>query len=197
MEQTTAKQTTGNTISTAKGAAKQELIDGKLVTKPAANRWHNIISANLAIAIGSRFQRTQCEMYVNDMQVALGNNSTSYPNIVMVQGEPSFADDRMELLKNPTVAIEIFSGKSTSTDRQQKLEGYLAVPSIKECVLVNETEMRVEHYSRQNPKQWIYRIYNERDDVISLDSINCKLSLADVYAQVKLGVSESRSRAAN
>jgi hypothetical protein len=35
--------------------------------------------------------------------------------------------------------------------------------------------MRIEHYARQNAKQWIYRIYNERDDVISLESINCKL----------------------
>jgi Uma2 family endonuclease len=45
--------------------------------------------------------------------------------------------------------------------------------------------MRVEHYSKQNPKQWIYRIYNERDDVISLDSLNIKLSLAEIYSQVK------------
>ena len=45
--------------------------------------------------------------------------------------------------------------------------------------------MRVEHYSKQNPKQWIYRIYNERDDVISLESLNVKLSLSEIYAQVR------------
>ena len=78
-----------------------------------------------------------------------------------------------------------------------KLEGFLAVPKIKECLLVNEDEMRVEHYARQNAKQWIYRIYNEREDVITLESINCKLSLAEVYAQIKLKESELSSKAVN
>jgi Uma2 family endonuclease len=57
--------------------------------------------------------------------------------------------------------------------------------------------MRVEHYARQNAKQWIYRIYNERDDVISLDSINCKVSLAEVYSQVKVRGAELSSKAVN
>ena len=73
----------------------------------------------------------------------------------------------------------------------------LAIPKIKDCLLVNENEMRVEHYARQNAKQWIYRIYNEREDVITLESINCKLSLAEVYAQVKLKESELSSKAVN
>ena len=57
--------------------------------------------------------------------------------------------------------------------------------------------MRIEHYARQNPKQWVYRIYNERDDVISLDSIQCKVSLSDIYAQIKFRESELSSRAVN
>jgi hypothetical protein len=57
--------------------------------------------------------------------------------------------------------------------------------------------MRIEHYAKQSPKQWMYRIYDERDDVISLDSINCKISLVEIYAQIKLGESELSSRAVN
>jgi len=57
--------------------------------------------------------------------------------------------------------------------------------------------MRVEHYARQNAKQWIYRIYDERDDVISLDAIGIKISLAEVYAQVKLKESQLSSKAVN
>jgi hypothetical protein len=57
--------------------------------------------------------------------------------------------------------------------------------------------MRIEHYAKQNPKQWVYRIYDERDDVITLDSIGCKISLVEVYTQVKLGESELSSKAVN
>jgi len=192
-----SKQTKNYQTNERREGSKNECIEGKLVPKPAASRWHNLISTNFTIAIGSRIQRNLCELYANDMQVELGKNSTCFPDIAIVTGEPSFADAAQEILQNPAVLIEIFSGKSKSTDRQQRLEGFLGVPTIKECLLVNENEMRVEHYARQNAKQWIYRIYNEREDVISLESVNCKMSLAEVYAQVKLHESEFKSKAVN
>lgn len=177
--------------------SKTELLDGKLIQKPAANRTHNLLSTNFAIAIGSRFQRGTSELYANDMQVRIGKNSICFPDIVVVNGGPVFSDESEEMLTNPTVVIEVFSGLARSTYRTQKLEGYLSIGKLKECLLVNENEMRIEHYARQNAKQWIYRIYNERDDVINLESINCKLSLAEVYAQVKLRESELSSKAVN
>ncbi len=176
---------------------KSELLDGHLVPKPAANRWHNLIATNFAIAIGTRIHRSTCEMYCNDMQVQIGKDSICFPDVVVVNGEPNFADEKGDLLQNPTVIVEIFSGLAKSTYRTKKLEGFLAVPNIKECLLVNENEMRIEHYARQNAKQWIYRIYNERDDVITLESINCKMSLTEVYAQVNLKESVLSSKAVN
>src|SRR5215213_3722714 len=50
--------------------------------------------------------------------------------------------------------------------------------------------LRVEHYSKQNAKQWIFRIYNDREDVLTLDSVGCKVSLAEIYAQIKFGQTE-------
>ena len=176
---------------------KNEFLEGKLVPKPSASRWHNLIVTNFIIAIGSRIHRSKCELYTGDMQVKVGNNSICFPDVVVVYGEPQFAGDRQDLLLNPTIIAEVFSGSGKSTDRTQKLEGFLANPTIKECLLVNENEMRIEHYARQSPKQWIYRIYNEREDVISLESIQVKLSLADVYAQVKMQESHLSSKAVN
>jgi hypothetical protein len=57
--------------------------------------------------------------------------------------------------------------------------------------------MRIEHYAKQNAKQWIYKIYNERDDVLSLESINCKVSLSEIYAQIKFGHAPLQSAAVN
>lgn len=196
-DQSAAKQTKNFLIAERQDVVKNEFLDGKIVPKPPANRWHNLIATNFAIAIGSRIHRSTCEVYANDMQVRIGKNSICFPDVLVVNGEPSFADDNLELLLNPTVVVEIFSSVSKSTDRTQKLEGFLAIPKIKECLLVNENEMRIEHYARQNAKQWIYRIYNEREDVITLESINCKLSMAEVYAQVKLKESELSSKAVN
>lgn len=172
-------------IKTASNQASEQQLYG---------RWQNLIATNAAVAIGSRVSGGKCEIYVNGMCVQLGARSTSFPSVVIVSGEPKFADDASSILTNPTVVIEIVSGTADISDRAEKLERYLALSSIKECFLVRADEMRIEHYARQNAKQWLYRIYDGRDDVVSLDAINCKLSLAEFYAQVKVKEASLASR---
>jgi len=197
IDQSGSKQIKNYASAGRRDVAKSEYFDGRVQPKPAANRWHNLISSNFTVAIGSRMHRSTCEIYANDMQVQMGKDSICFPDVVVVNGEPVFADNKFELLQNPTLVVEIISNLSKATGHTQKLQEFLAIPKLKECILVNEDEMRIEHYARQNAKQWIYRIYNEREDVISLESINCKLSMAEVYAQVKLREPELSSKAIN
>jgi Uma2 family endonuclease len=174
-----------------------EFINGELMPKPAANRWHNLIATNTAIAVGSRLGGAKTEIYVNGMLVQLGSKLVCYPDVVLVSGEPVFADANSDVLQNPTAVIDIYSGSTNISDKTRKLESYLAIPSIKECLLIRADEMRVEQYARQNAKQWIYRIYDERDAVISLDSANVKLSLSEIYAQTNFKQAELSSKAVN
>jgi len=174
-----------------------EFEKGRERSKTGSNRWHNLIATNATIAIGSRSHNHKCEIYVNDMSVQLNRNKICFPDVIIVKGDPNFADSNADVLLNPTIILEIFSNNVNSFDKMEKIENYLAMNSIRECLLVKEDEMRVEHYARQNAKQWIYRIYNERDDVISLDSINCKISLSEIYSQIKFKNEEMSSKAVN
>ncbi len=194
-----AKKTTMDDYLTTErqGGARNEFMDGRVIARSGSNRWHNILVSNTVVALGSRMHGHKAEIYISNMRVKLKNSYICYPDIVVVNGEPSFADQNADLLLNPTVIVEIFSNNTNSSDKTNKLESYLAMDSIKEFVLLKEEEMRVEHYARQNAKQWIYRIYNERDDVISLESINCKVSVSEVYAQVKTKQAELSSKAVN
>ena len=180
-----------------RSATHHEYADGRVIARSGSNRSHNILVSNTAIALGSRMHGNKTEIYISNMRVKLKNSYVSYPDLVVVSGEPSFADQNSDLLLNPTLIAEIFSNQTNSSDKTNKLESFLAMDSIKEFVLLKEEEMRVEHYARQNAKQWIYRIYNERDDVISLDSINCKISLSEIYSQVKTKPAELSSKAVN
>ena len=180
-----------------RSATKSEFFDGKVLATAASNRVNNLIATNTTIAIGSRLQGQKCEIYVNDMRVQLDAKHISYPDVVIVSGVPAFYDNQFDTLLNPTVAFEIFSKSTSFQDKTKKLECYLAMDSIREYLLIKEDEMRVEHYFKQNPKQWIYRIYDTREDVISIESINCKISLAEIYAQVKFGQVEAKSQSVN
>ena len=167
----------------------------RVLANSVSNRMNNIIATNITIAVGSRVQGQKCELYVNDMPVKLDDKHVCYPDVVIVSGNPAFVDNQSTMLTNPTVAFDVFSKNTSFQDKTEKLECYLAMASIREYVLIKEDEMRVEHYSKQNPKQWVYKIYNERDDVISLDSINCKVSIAEIYAQVKFSSAEAQAKA--
>jgi Uma2 family endonuclease len=178
-------------------AVRHEFHEGRVIPKSGSNRWHNILTSNTAIALGSRMHGNKTEIYIGNMRVKLKNSFVCYPDVIVVSGEPAFADQNQDLLLNPTVVVEIVSNHTNSSEKTSKLESYLAMESIKEVVLLKEEEMRVEQYARQNAKQWIYRIYNERDDVISFESINCKVSVSEVYAQVKTKQAELSSKAVN
>jgi Uma2 family endonuclease len=181
----------------AAAAARTDSAAGKLIPKDASNRWHNLIASNIAIALGSRLKGTKCDIYVNGMRVKLKNNFSCYPDVVIVNGEPAFADQNGDVLLNPTVVFEIVSSATNPLNKTAKLESYLAMDSIKECVMLKADEMRVEHYAKQNAKQWTYRIYNEKEDVITLDSVTCKVSLSEIYSQIGVQPAAFSSRAVN
>jgi Uma2 family endonuclease len=150
-----------------------------------SSRRHNLIGSNTTIAIGSRTRGQGKEVYVNDMRVKFAPHNYCYPDVIVVNGEPVFEGKEVDILINPTIIVEIMSKSTLFQDKTEKLDRYLAMESVKEVLLVKEEEMRVEHYHKQTANQWTYKIYNVRDDVISLDSINCKISMSEIYGQIK------------
>ena len=184
-------------MSERQNPTKNEFLNGRIVPRSGSNRWHNLIVSNFAVAVGSRVHGGKNELYVSSMRVRVKPNFICYPDVVLVSGEPAFADQASDLLLNPAVIVEIISSTTNYTDKTQKLENFLAMESIREVVLIKEDEMRIEHYAKQNPKQWIYKIYNARDDVLALESVGCKVSLSEVYAQIRFSGASVTSAAVN
>lgn len=165
-------------------ATRNEYRTGRILATAGSNRAHSLIASNLTIAIGNRVHGQKNEIYAGNMRVQISAERFAYPDVIIVSGKPNFFDEQSDVLLNPTVVVEIFSTKTNTQDKTEKLESYLAMESIREYLLVKEDEMRVEHYAKQNMKQWIYRIYNDREEIITIESINCKISLTEIYSQV-------------
>ena len=166
-------------------AGKQEFSNGRVLNSSGSSRRHNLIGSNTTIAIGSRVRGHKCEVYVNDMRVKLAPHNYCYPDVVVVNGEPKFEGKELDILLNPTVIVEIMSRATLNHDKTEKLDRYLAMESVREIMLIKEEEMRVEHYFKQTQNQWTYKIYGNREDIISIESVNCKISLGEIYAQIK------------
>lgn len=138
---------------------KHEYIDGELILMAGASREHNLIGANLTAALHNQLKGKNCEVYANDMRVRMKGTRYGYPDVIVVCGEPQFADDKFDVLLNPTVVVEVLSSSTHFQDKTEKLETYQKMDSIKECLLIEQRFMRVEHFIKQTPNQWLLRIY--------------------------------------
>lgn len=70
-------------------------------------------------------------------------------------------------------------------DKGEKFAHYQELASLQEYVLVSQDRIRVEHY-RLIETQWVGKEFHTPEDVLLLDSIECKLPLRDIYTRVTL-----------
>jgi Uma2 family endonuclease len=164
---------------------KHEYFDGEIFAMSGASRRHNLISISITGNLYSQLRDRDCEMYAADMRVKIPETELyTYPDIVVVCGEPEFEDQVFDTLLNPVVIIEILSKSTENYDRGKKFENYRKIKSLQEYLLVSQEEIHVEHYQRQDNNSWTFREYALPEEKIILSSINAQLTLADIYAKI-------------
>src|SRR4029077_18749426 len=100
---------------------------------------------------------------------AWGSDVCSSDLLIVVCGEPRFADEKSDTLLNPTVIVEVLSPTTESYDRGKKFAHYRRLESLKEYVLVAQDEVFVERYYRQG-ENWQLSDWTSRDETLSLAS---------------------------
>lgn len=170
-----------------KAETKSEYINGEIVAMTGASREHNLIGVNLTREISQQLRGQPCEGYVNDMRVRVPSTRFyTYPDLVVVCGEPEFEDDCFDTLLNPTLIIEVLSESTEGYDRGKKFGFYRTIPSLAEYLLVAQDEHRIEQYAKQQDGRWLLSEYHSAEDVAELASIQCRLALKEVYDKVVL-----------
>ncbi len=110
----------------------------------------------------------------------------TYPDVVVVCGEPQFEDGHLDTLINPTVLVEVLSESTERYDRGKKFGLYRAIESLVEYVLVAQDEHKVEQYVKQPDGRWLLSDHRSLDDVMELASVQCTLTLRAIYAKIVL-----------
>ena len=163
---------------------KSEFYDGQINAMTGANRKHNLITVNIAGELCSQLKKRPCEAYINDMRVkAAEAPSYHYPDITVVCGKPQFEDGQMDTLLNPTLLIEVLSPSTEAYDRGGKFARYRKIPTLREYLLVTQDQPSIERYQRQGDV-WILSEAVGLEASVTLESIDCVLSLREVYDKV-------------
>ncbi|MCY7345720.1 MAG: Uma2 family endonuclease [Pyrinomonadaceae bacterium] len=172
---------------------RSEFLDGEIYGMAGESGKHGDISMNLAALLGTQLRGTSCRGRTKDTKVRsgsvkeqFGREMISYPDLVIICGEPEYHDKHQDIILNPSVIIEVLSESTAKFDRGTKFMRYRSFnPTLTDYILVSQEEAHVEHYTRQANGDWILREYYGADKTFQIDSVACSLTLADVYARVE------------
>ncbi|MDQ6788673.1 MAG: Uma2 family endonuclease [Acidobacteriota bacterium] len=164
---------------------KSEFINGRIVAMAGASENHNVISSNVFLEIGIQTKKTDCRAFSSDMRVKAKKGNYYYPDIVVVCGDRRFEDNKKDVLLNPKVIVEVLSKSTKLKDRNEKLDSYMSLEDLTDYVLIEQDAMRIEHFIKISEKEWKVHLLAEKADRLVLESINCDVSLAEIYREVK------------
>lgn len=164
---------------------KSEYYEGEMFAMAGASPRHVWITANLVRELGQQLKAKPCRVSASDLRLRVTPTSLyTYPDVVVVCGEPRFADDQKDTLLNPTVIIEVLSESTRDYDRGRKFQHYRTLPSLAEYLTVEQDEPHVEHCTRQPESRWLLAEFADLGQSIRLASIDCVLPLAEVYDKI-------------
>lgn len=108
-----------------------------------------------------------------------------YPDVVVVCGRPEFVDADSVTISNPRVIVEVLSASTECFDRGEKFAGYRSLASLVDYLLVAQTRVWVEHYTRDTTGAWALRELGQ-GEWLSLTSIGGRLAVSGTYSKVTL-----------
>jgi Uma2 family endonuclease len=166
---------------------RSEYLHGEIFAMTGASRKHNLITGNLFAGLHRQFREKPREAYQSEMRVRVATSGLyTYPDVVVVCGEPQFEDDYLDTLINPTVLFEVLSKTTERYDRIAKSGYYRALDSLAEHLLVAQDEIRVEQYVKQIDGQWALTEIDSLEGTVELHSIGCSLTLGEIYDKVPM-----------
>ncbi len=167
-------------------AFKSEFFDGEMFAIAGALPAHNFIKDNVNYQIRKRIDGGPCLMASSDQRIKVGPTGLyTYPDIIIVCGEPELAPNDRSTIVNPRVLIEVLSPSTEHYDRTIKFDHYRTIDSAREYILVSQDQPRVERFVRGDDGRWTHDAYTGLDATLSLESVPAKdIPLADIYRDI-------------
>jgi Uma2 family endonuclease len=164
---------------------RHEYLGGEIYAMSGGSEEHNRIALNIASFLRLNLRGSGCKTFIADMKVkiAVAKNTSDifyYPD-VMVTCDPQ--DTEKYYKKSPCLIVEVLSPSTQELDRREKRLNYQSLASLREYVLVSQTEKKVEVYRRLETGKWSVESFG-KDDSLELKSVGLTLTMTDIYDEV-------------
>ena len=171
---------------------RHEYIDGLIIPMTGGTPNHNKIAGNLYVAIHFTLKRQPYEVYYTDQRLWIPKQRIhTYPDVMVIQTPPVFAEGRNDTITNPVMIAEVLSKSTKGYDRDEKFAAYRTIPSFQEYILIDQYTIHVEQYVKTDHRKWMFLDYEDINDTLNLTSIPGQISLADIYEKIDFSSTES------
>ncbi|HEX4945655.1 MAG TPA: Uma2 family endonuclease [Blastocatellia bacterium] len=182
---------------------RHEYIDGVIYAMAGESPEQVDIATNLIGELRTLLRDTPCRVRAKDAKVLSGSpllaqlrrsrkGLFSYPDVIVVCGEPQYLDTQRDVLLNPQVIIEILSESTEAKDRGAKFIRYRQhLPSLTDYILVSQHAPLIEHFIRQTDGDWLSRTVQGLEASLTIASLGCTISLAEIYRLVNFPPEEA------
>jgi len=165
---------------------RNEYIRGEVVTMAGGTVTHNTIIANLLVLLHVALRELPHRVFVTDQRLWIPERQiVAYPEIMVTAEPPVLMEGRKDTVTNPVLIAEVLCEATESYDRGEKFAAYRSIPTIQEYVLISQTAMWVEHFSKEGDR-WLFQDY--RAGVITLSSLQTEIAVAEVYRRVDFAI---------
>jgi Uma2 family endonuclease len=161
---------------------RNEYVAGHLFPVEATTTRHNAIIANVSTRLRAAARGGPCRVYFCDLLVRADPNRIYYPDCVVVC-TPHAGDTVM--FDEACLVVEVTSRSTRRTDRGEKLDAYLSMPSLRGYIVIEQTRRHVTAYLRDASGEW------RREEAMAAGSVqlpclDVPLTIAQVYEDVDL-----------
>jgi Uma2 family endonuclease len=169
---------------------RYEYCNGEMIVISGGTATHSAIAINILVYLGFLLRDTDFRLYNSDLRLWIPEyHCGTYTDLMVVNHEPEFNDDRTDEILNPLFIVEVLSPSTEAYDRGDKFRKYRSIPSFCEYLLVSQTELYIEQYFRlEQGDRWQLQAYDQLNQIITLESLKIELPLQEIYRRVDVVV---------
>jgi Uma2 family endonuclease len=167
---------------------KHEYYRGEIYLMAGGTYNHNIVAGNVVREFGNAIiqKNKECDVSGSDLRIAIPNEEFyTYGDATIVCGEPEFALDRPDLLKNPILIVEVLSPSTKKHDRTTKFELYKHMESFQHYLLVDPKQIHIEYRWKTDNGKWKQCEITDVNDTIPILGMDVEVSVKEFYRRIK------------
>jgi Uma2 family endonuclease len=165
---------------------RSEFLDGEMFAMSGGSMEHASIQTNILVELSLALRGTPCRAFGPDLRIKVSSRMYTYPDVSVVCGKPLLADEHEDNLLNPVVIVEVLSPSTEKYDRGLKFQQHRTIASLRDYILIDQGQMRIEQYTRQPDDTWSLRDYQRPEQELKIDSIGASIPLQRIYDRVEL-----------